>query len=250
MQDDIFQELAQFQRQAEGLRRLIDDAQTRAPESSVGEDESGTVRVTLSHDGLPETIRVDGEWRRRMVPVALAGAVQEGAQAAANARLAAWSRTLEAGNWQAEAESIMRQDASPPAWTTPVSRVPAMFRAVPPRAPSRSLGELAEEMMASLGRADEIAASSPAVVEVVGEGAGGKVGLTLSRNGGLVRCAIDTRWAGEASAGDLNRALEQALGAARAKLGALGDDAGPAARLDSLFDEAMSFLQDPNRSAD
>jgi hypothetical protein len=104
MQDDTFQEFAQFQQQAEGLRRLIEDAQTKAPARSVGEDESGTVRVTLSHDGLPVTNRVDGQWRQRMVPTALAGAVLQGAQAAANARLAAWSKTLEAGNWQAEAE--------------------------------------------------------------------------------------------------------------------------------------------------
>jgi hypothetical protein len=144
----------------------------------------------------------------------------------------------------------MRQDDSPPAWTTPVSQIPAMFRAAPPRPSSRSLDELAEEMMASLARAGEIAAASPAIAEIVGEAAGGKVGLTLSRNGGLLRCAIDARWAREVSPGDLNRALGQALRDARAKFEALGDDAGPGARLDSLFDEVMSFLHDPSRLAD
>jgi hypothetical protein len=141
----------------------------------------------------------------------------------------------------------MRADETPRGWTTPLDEVPAMFRAAPPSPPTRGLDELAEDMMSALKKAEETGAASPAVAEVVGQAFDGKVALTLSRSGGLTQCAIQAAWAAEANVREVNRALARALEDARDKLNALGDDTGQGRGLDAMFNEAMSFLQDPSQ---
>jgi hypothetical protein len=122
-----------------------------------------------------------------------------------------------------------------------------MFRAAPPSQPTRGLDELAEDMMSALRKAEETGAASPAVAEVVGEAYDGQVTVTLSRSGGLTQCTIQAGWAAEANVREINRVLARALEDARAKLDALGADPGPGQGLDAMFNEAMSFLQDPSR---
>lgn len=245
--EDMLREIEQFQRQAAALRSVLEDAQAQAPRTSTGTDSSGSVRVTVSRDGLPLEIRVDSSWRQQLTPSGLGPAVVEGAHAAGQARLAAWSEILNTGNWQAEAEEILRSDEASSSWTTPLNEVPPMFRAAPAGPPTRGLDELAEDMMSALRKAERTGAASPAVAEVIGEAFDGKVAVALSRSAGLTRCEIAVEWAAEANAREVNRGLERALDDAIDKLNALSDDPGPGGGLDAMFAEAMGFLQNPIR---
>jgi DNA-binding protein YbaB len=245
--DDVYREVAAFQRQAADLRRVLEDAQAHAPESATGADPTGAVRVALGRDGVPDEISVDASWRSRLAATALAGAVHEAFQSAAQARLAEWTKTLERGRWRQDAERVMRGRSEPAGFATPLSEVPAMFGGAAAQVtPPRGLDALAEEMMSTLRRADEIAEGAPALVGATGRAASGKVVVTVSRAGGLTGCDISARWAEQTSPSMLNRGLAQALAEARRKLAAQ-PAAAPAAQFDALFAEVLDVLQNPAR---
>ena len=69
MAEDLIRELVRLQRYASQLHALIAEAQAQAPRSARGTDSSGAVHVLLGPDGLPESIRVDPDWRQRLDPL-------------------------------------------------------------------------------------------------------------------------------------------------------------------------------------
>lgn len=236
-------QISRFGQQAAHLREIIQQAQRQAPAGASGEDASGSVRVTLAHDGLPSQIRIERQWRSRLTPAELGAAVREAAAAAAQARLAAWSQALEAGGLRARMQRVMRDDN--PSLATPVSEIPAMFRAAPGDGglPPRRLDETAEDVISSLGRA----APPPPTVQAVGRAVRGRVTVTLTAGAGLTGCTIDAAWAHAARPADLDQALQTALAEARSTLRTQSAAPSTSTAADALFTEVLGFLHHPDR---
>jgi DNA-binding protein YbaB len=193
--------IEEFLEDIDNLQRVLStgdlpDVRLAEPRRVEGTDGSGTVRVVLGPDGLPDSIRVDPGWRRAVGSEGFADAVVEACTRAANAQLAA--RVEEAG--------------SDPA---PVSGVP------PPAAadgPVRDLGEMTRELLAMLD--NRVWAAGEA--NGTGTTAFGKLEITLSHTG-LQSFVADPGWVSRQTDEDLMDALASALSSARADLGVRAD---------------------------
>jgi DNA-binding protein YbaB len=245
--DDIIGELHELRRYAAGLRDSIAQAQATAPQRAEATDGSGTVRVVLGSDGLPESIHVDADWRRRLDAAVFGDAVVEAFQAAVGERLAAWSRSLDGEGLRSRAERLRADsdDQRPIEATDPLP--PAMRDAVAGARP-RALDVLAEDMMRALDSVGELATASPLVVTGSGSSGSGHLAVTLSK-AGLVSCTAQARWVSQQSGSVLTTALGEALAEARADLAAAVEAPDPAHQLDQLFAEALAILTDPQRLA-
>lgn len=62
-------ELTQIQQYAAGLQGLLATAQAEAPRSSEGADRTGTVRVFLGPDGLPNSFRIESGWNLSLIHI-------------------------------------------------------------------------------------------------------------------------------------------------------------------------------------
>ncbi|WP_406095908.1 hypothetical protein [Streptomyces sp. NBC_01013] len=251
MDEEFIRGLQQFQEHASNLQNMMTDMQNRMPQGAEGTDAQGAVTVRMAADGLPEFIRVTSDWQRRQEPEAVGAAVSEAYGAAMSQQMTAWAQAFEDGNWQAKADQLDSQAARP---ATPAA--PAVQPEIPERdlryVISRPLDELAEDVLSAFDMVDRLgeAASEPAEVE--GISAGRQVTLVVTK-GALRSCEVDRQWATGQSYIGLNQAFEEALVDARDKLSsteAAGADGIAGLQVDSLLDEALAMLRNPQRFID
>lgn len=251
LSDDLYRELQQLQQYAAALNGLLTDAQSKAPKRSQAEDSSGAVTMVLDGSGLPEEIRLAQDWQRRLEPGALGAAVVDAFAQAAQARVSAWGRTLEGGEWGDKVSRMMAADAQgrgPMATSEQASEVPPLFRRDQATVKPRPVEELAEDMIKAFDNVDAYASASSLTKEFEGTNGARTVTVKLSQ-AGLAACTVDGGWAAGQPATVLSNALGDALASARAKLRAAADEPSPTGKLDSLFDEAIALLNDPRRLA-
>lgn len=241
--NDLMSQLAQIQRYATGMGRLIADAQEAAPSRAEGADRSGTVQVELGRDGVPVSFRVAQDWDAKLAPEAFCPAVMEAFQAAMAARLEAWSETLRSDSWTDRLEELKR-----PAETSngQAPTIPAAFRKP---ATSRSASALTNDMLRML---ENPASTAPrASGGGLGEGSstGDRLTITLS-DSGMVSCTAESRWVADQTAARLMTALGEALRAAKSALANAPKNAEPSSEVDRLIADALGVLGDPSRLAE
>ncbi|MCM2413519.1 hypothetical protein [Streptomyces sp. RKAG290] len=248
MDDEFIRGLQQFQEQALNLQSMMTDMQNRMPQGAEGTDAQGAVTVRLAADGLPEFIRAASDWQRRQDPTAVGAAVSEAYGAAMSQQMTAWAQALEDGNWQAKADQLDSQ-APQPAPPTGQPDIPERdLRYVI----SRPLDELAEDVLSAFDVVDRMDETASEPAEVEGTSAGRHVTLVVTK-GALRSCEVDRQWAAGQSYIGLNQAFEEALGDARAKLSrteAASADGIAGLQVDSLLDEALAILRNPQRFID
>ncbi|MGP4014249.1 hypothetical protein [Saccharopolyspora sp. 5N708] len=201
-----------------------------------GIDRTGVVRVRLDSDGIPIAIRVRPRWRDSLPSERLAAAVGEAADAAAEQRTTSWAAMLAEG--RREEHDDERCSSKPPELPFPerASRKP------------RDLDALAEQMLAALSAAQELAQHPPPVAQGVGAAAGGKLTLTVSSVGQL-SCVVDREWIGTRGGARLTHALSEALAQARSKLRkAVATQLRSARKWDSAVDEALSIMRELDKN--
>jgi hypothetical protein len=244
---------------------LLKDMQSRAPRRTQGADQSGAVRVVLGPDGLPVSITVVADWQQRTGTRAFGSAVVDAFTVAARQRVAVWTQTLEREGWHQRVEQLRREVAAvrdDPAETgadipAGVGAIPAAFaRKVAAagkhrRHTAQPLGSLTEDALKTFDVTQRLAETPAAQRNPLGTGhsAYSKLSVTLSASA-LVACDADQNWLNGLPPEAVNRALRQALSAARARLAEQHRSAQAAAKQNSselhrVFDEAMTLLGDP-----
>jgi len=98
-----------LQEQASRLQQVIAEAQSSAPGRAEGTDSCGAVHVRLGPDGLPRSLRVTSDWKRRVPADAFADAVGEACMAAARQRMDAWAAKLEQAGWKSRVDQLRDQ---------------------------------------------------------------------------------------------------------------------------------------------
>ena len=94
MERDL-QKLERLRQYAAELQNLIVEAEAGVPDRIEAADRTGTIRMTVGRDSLPETISVAGDWRRELDPGDVAAAVFGAYVACMERRSAAWTRVME-----------------------------------------------------------------------------------------------------------------------------------------------------------
>lgn len=244
MTDELMRELAQIQQYAISLQGLLATAQAQAPRSSEGADRTGTVRVFLDHDGLPDSFRIESGWHRKISAEGFSGAVLEAFQVAMGERLAVWTRTLEGQGWQSQDDHLrVDLDEQPP------RELPPTFRCPVDEVSPRPIDLVAEDMIRAFDQVGRFAAPSPQAAGGTGANRSGKLVLTLSK-AGLVSCTAAPEWVSGQTAATLMNALGEALTSARADLQNSTDQPAPSGSLEALFAEALALVRDPQRVVD
>ncbi|MFF1914599.1 hypothetical protein ACFVYE_23890 [Streptomyces sp. NPDC058239] len=251
MDEEFIRGLQQFQQHALNLQNMMTDMQNRMPQGGEGTDAQGAVTVRLAADGLPEFIRAASDWQRRQDPEVVGAAVSEAYGAAMSQQMTAWAQAFEDGNWQAKADQLDSQAAQPA-----TSAAPAMQPEIPERdlryVISRPLDELAEDVLSAFDVVDRMGETASEPAEVEGTSAGRHVTLVVTK-GALRSCEVDRQWAAGQSYIGMNQAFEEALADARDKLSsteAAGGDGIAGLQVDSLLDEALAMLRNPQRFID
>ena len=272
-----------LQEQASRLQQVIAEAQSSAPGRAEGTDSCGAVHVRLGPDGLPRSLRVTSDWKRRVPADAFADAVGEACMAAARQRMDAWAAKLEQAGWKSRVDQLRDQldqtagdqtagdqttgdqtaadqtaadrtagdQAKADTAGTPVSQIPAAFAGKPRKNGPRPLHVLAENALSAFDAAGRRAESAPGPPQGSGQAADGKLTLTLSASS-LVSCQADPEWVSGQTATSLTRALGEALAAARASLAAVAaaaaaDAARQSAVLGQIFAEALELISSESR---
>jgi hypothetical protein len=236
MADDIVSDLAELQRRAAALERLLEAAQASAPQVE-GSDSTGTLTATIGADGLPASLKVEHGWQRRIMPERFGSAVVEAFAAASANRMSVWGQALAEGSWLSTVDNVRREIEGPP---TPVATAPPR---TPPAAGARPLNDLINDTLAAFEHIDETTAASSLVAEGFGSSGYRQLNLGISAVG-LVSCEVDAQWASHQSAPGLAAAFGQALAKAREDLAA---KAAVPNSIDQLVSEALALLNDPSR---
>lgn len=248
MADDLTQRLERLQRYAAGLQGLLAQAQEQAPPSATGQDATGSVRVEVGPDGLPESIVVGAEWRGAR-GADLEAAVQEAGAAAMTGRMTEWSQALEDGGWQHRADDLKRGAATGP--------IEVPRRAAPTAPPAgvgsgRSLSQLTGDVLDAVQHRDAIDGAPALSARGTGSSGPGGVQVTLSA-AGLQSCTVPDGWVGSRSSWELTTAFGSALTAAKRELAAsvaAAEETRDAAGLDGMLADALALLGDPDRLGD
>ncbi|WP_393058782.1 hypothetical protein [Streptomyces sp. LN549] len=251
MDDEFIRSLQQFQQQALNLQSMMTDMQNRMPQGVEGTDAQGAVTVRMAADGLPEFIRAASDWQRRQGPEAVGAAVSEAYGAAMSRQMTAWGQAFEDVDWQGKADRLDSQFGQPDA-----SAAPAAQPDIPERdlryVVSRPLDVLAEDVLSAFDAVERMDETASGPAEVNGTSAARHVTLVVSK-GALRSCEVDRHWAADQSYIKLNQAFEEALGDARDKLSSIeaaAADGLAGLQVDSLLDEALAILRDPQRFID
>jgi len=241
--NDLMSQLAQIQRYASGMGRLIADAQEAAPSRAEGVDRTGAVRVELGRDGVPVSFRVAQDWHAKVAPAEFCPAVMEAFQAAMATRLEAWSETLRTDGWTDRLEELKR-----PAETSngQAPTIPAAFRKP---ATTRSASTLTDDMLRMLENPASTAPKVPGGGTGTGSSADDRLTISVSDTG-LVSCTAEPRWVADQTAARLMTALSEALRAAKSALANAPKNAEPANEVDRLIADALGVLGDPSRLAE
>ncbi len=248
--EELFQRIREFQQYTAVFRRLISEAQAMAPTNVEGVDASGTVRVLLGSDGLPDLIRVATGWQRRLPADAVGAAVVEAFQAATRDRLDIWAKKLEEERWQFKVNKVKNALDSRTTGTSPAP-LPSAFQRGPTNVTPRPLGQVTEDMLSAVDATEMRAQHGVGEQSVTGSSANRRIKVTLTGNG-IHSCIADPTWAADQPAARLSSALSEALASARAALSRVIDAGQISAGGDllGLFNEAIGILNDPLRLAD
>jgi hypothetical protein len=240
MNQELIVRLQQLQRTAAAVGDLIRQAGACAPPRVQGTDSSAAIRVTLGADGVPTAITVVGDWPRRIGSASLATAVLQASHRAVQVRLQLWTQALHAHGWDQRAHMMTSSDD-----VAAHVNIPQLFRPGQQSAPARPVGDLAEELINACNQARTYDMPTP---QFQGANKGRTVLITLTA-GALTGCTIKSGWAEGRSGAVVSAALRDALFRARRALHRAAATPAAAQRLDSLFEEAVSVLGDPQRLA-
>lgn len=245
MNDKMLRELKEFQHQLSGLSGLMSRVRQGLPDRVEASDNTGAVSVILALDGLPESISIDLNWPRLVSSDGLGDAVVEACQRAGVTRMGQWAAAMseEIGAGHSDSGDLpptttrgQAVGADRPGWQGP------------PSAP-RDLGSVAEDLIGTFGRLDELTNASPMAVTGTGTAVADLVTVTVSM-AGLLSCHIESGWALRQNVTGVADAILTALAAARADLDRATAETSPAAHLDRLFADAMAILIDPPRATE
>jgi hypothetical protein len=236
-------QFAQMQKYTAALHGLMSSAQAQAPRHAEGSNRTGSVRVTLGPDGLPESFHVDREWNRRISSDAFASGVLEAFQAAVSDRMAVWGESLAEDGWQDRVDRLKGGLTN-----APEGRIPPAFRKPVEEVRPRPIGDVTEDVIKALDNMNAFS-SMPRDDSATGTDRRGDLTITLSPTG-LTSCTADGDWVSQQSAASLMNALGEALAAAKEELRNKAENPEPVSGLDRLFAEAMALLNDPGRLAD
>lgn len=255
MERDL-QKLERLRQYAAELQNLIVEAEAAVPGRIEATDRTGTIRMTVGRDSLPETISVAGDWRRALDPGDVAAAVFGAYVACMERRSAAWTRVMEKQEFADrlrdlnEREPEMDSPSHPP---PPDGPPPSTFLPDVGHITARPSELVAEDALSAVDAVlDATADPSAEAAGATGHTRRGEVAITLSA-GRLVSCEVDPDWAARQTAARLTEALRAALAEAREKLAAGGSaeagEVGP--RLNELLLElSASILNDPRHRSD
>jgi hypothetical protein len=244
--EEMMAQFAQIQRYANGLQRLLADAQAMAPSQSEGTDRSGAITVRLGADGIPRSFRIAQDWHRRLAPGEFGPAVVEACQAAIGDRLSAWTDSLTKGGWQDRVEQLKDGPADPAPSRDDSAHLPAAFRKAVDTARPRPAPDLAEAVIRAFDKVENF--TPPATPLATGTAARGKLTVTLSSTG-LAACTVDVGWVARQTAAILTNELGAAVRAATEKLETVPAETEPTAGIDRLLAESIALLNDPGRLA-
>ncbi|MEV4319257.1 hypothetical protein [Actinocrispum sp. NPDC049592] len=240
MTDDLSAQFSQLQQYTSALHELMTAAQSHAPTHSTGADRTGAVRVTIDHDGLPESFRVENDWDRRIEPDSFGVAVMDAFHAAIGDRMQKWSQVLTDDGWRDCADRLRQGQ--------PTGRIPAAFRKPAPVERPRPVGVVAEDVFKAFDGVTAVA-KTPENTTASGSDLSGKLTITLSKTG-MTAVTADQRWTADQTAARLMNALGQALQTAKQELRTQPAAAVPSDGLDGLLAEVMTILGDPRHLAD
>ncbi|WP_370111374.1 hypothetical protein [Streptacidiphilus sp. MAP12-33] len=218
-----FERLAQAQGR---LSRLVDIAR-RASEVPVGafedQDRSGSVRVRLAEDGLPESIRLLSGWRGKCGTGGLSGAVLEAAQQAMARRMASWAKALDDSGVTEMVATVDQPAAAPAAGHAGQERSPFQAAAYAAQEPPRELSAIVEDAFSLLDAFDGGPGGGGLATGTHAGGSTESVSIVLTEHA-IRSCVVDSRWAETQDDGRIEAALRSALHEARQAAATRGPD--------------------------
>jgi hypothetical protein len=238
MTEELVSRLHRLQRIAGAMRGLMREAQAAAPAGAAAEDTTGAVTVVLDAQGSPFKITVAVDWRRRLGTRTLGAAVMDANGKAVLARMKAWTQALQDGVWARKVERMMA--TGPDDSGVADIEVPELFRR---KAVPRPLGDLSDEMVRALDSTEPQATEAS---RFHGANRGRTVAITLDANG-MTGCLVNHAWAARQSGVTMSAALGEALASAKVAARAAVERSSAARTLDTLLNETVSLLQDPER---
>lgn len=201
------------------------------------EDSRSAFWVRLDEDGVPDRVRVAGDWSRRVHHEDIGQAVLEAYGTAVSVRMRAWSDHLQHNGSQEPADAIGGGTEAQAAEGS----------GAPP-----SLGKIAEGAITQLQSAGDLPVPESAEHETPNASRRAVISLT---GGHMASCQVDARWARRQSATSLATALNRALERARTKFRQETQDlqtahAAQAERTQALFNDALEIVKNPQRYTD
>ncbi len=246
LMDEIIREYSGFRQYASGLRVLISEAQAKAPRNNAASDRSGAIRVALRSDGMPDSIQVAHDWRRRLSADAFADAVVEASHIARGERLEMWIRLLDEEDWQSRVDHF--RDGFEDRSELTGASIAAFGRESPEVAP-RPVEQIAEDLIRAFDALERAPKPEAGRARATGSSANRRLTLTLSENG-IESCAAASGWIARQTGARLSGVLEGALRSARSQLARAVQVESTTANVRGLFDEAIALLADPRRLVD
>jgi DNA-binding protein YbaB len=201
--DGALSRLQELNERGSRIFARLTETMNRAPEITLGTDSTGTVRVQVDKQGMAETIEVTDRWAEDVGPDKLEAAITEAAGSAS----VAYAEAMRA---------IQAQVASESAPTVPTHPAPPASQSAEPSV-IRPDVDIVEDVIAFADATDDVSVESvsPEAEQTVDWG--GPAPVQLEVVGGALRgCTINANWAARQNIRALNRALGDALEAARA----------------------------------
>ena len=196
-------------------------------------DATGTIRVGIAPDGLPETIEIGPEWRRTIGAHGLGAAVTEACQNGQTRQSEQFAQTMTDSGWVRRFTEVLDflTGAGPPP--------PDLVTGPPPAAPAAMLQESTwvMEQLAEISDSYVADPDGPDLGEYTATSAYGQLTVTRTSSG-VVRCDVDVDWAARQSdVEDLANAFVTAFASLRATFAAAeAARASADARLAGLLD--------------
>lgn len=241
--ESLTDRLQELSKSTNALQQLMRDGHAAAPTKVEGTDSTGTIRIVVDGDGIPEAIRVRSHWQKRIPAEGLVNALMEANQDALSQRMRLWSENLQDAEWRQKFEKI--QVGMEVTQNTAVKRPPSVFEAVQPEHnPPRSVDILAEEMLRLFDNGVPIAQPKS---DFVGSSESNRVSITIAPGAGLTACRIDAKWATIQTNNRLMVCFGEALASAREQIAGNASSKGGDGGVDSLLGEILSLFDNPER---
>jgi hypothetical protein len=227
-----------FQERLADLQLLFEQAQAKAPSHADGTDSTGAVRVTTGSGGLPESITVAADWKKRLDPARVGPAVEQAHQNALKERMATWGAALRRSRWHEDFDEVRSGSrrltrTTPPAPVLPTSGLPP-----------RPLDQLTEAVLGVMRSGEPVEPAAPA--QGIGTAGGGRLTITVGASGAFT-CTADAQWTVRQSGVMVSTAANSALALACAELtaamaAAASREKDASAGLTGLLHEAFAHL--------